>query len=924
MVIWLETFEKNDLDKLENFDLDDISRLEKNIFEKIENYIFDFFNKYTSKDQINTNFAKDQRIRIFLKIHLKKKKWIEFDLNNQADSNIKTLSYYIYNTNELVPWTIFDKVKLDIKKKYWIENIDFSIYDKTNLNVLINLYIKFWIEAINEISYFFVDIEIYKILFKQSIQDKNFSIKWNEKNKKLLVLYLILFTNSNENLNDEIILSKYENNIKYDLNSLDDEYLETWNKFDVIKLNNLIDFIWLSASFEIKFIPRQEFDIKISWNQTTLVWKKTNWNYELQIPFNLKYMDIPHILKQIWKYFWIIDDPKFALNDFKIYLWNLRIYIKDTFWQISNQFHFIDEYYKSIFWYSNFLNDDNEIKKSIDDKFKKNWWNIQDIICDKIDNLVFNGFLDIWSKQIFDNLWIFTNSDSINLKNNIDWNNSQINPSIEKIFWNDKRRIHFDKDLGSQQYLYFLSDVEKKLKDKLNFNQIKQNIENARNSWNIEMIKKLEKEFVDILIFEIHLYPRVLENDNPQSYQPQNIIHNEFMICLWKSIVSHVFLEEIWIKHNVVNQPWHSTLMVYIWEKKYLFDPTNSQILSQIDEKWTIWTYNRWSVNFFSQTQWREFKSIEIFYNELSSEDWLISQILINKSTYLVVKWKYIEAEQYLLRALKLNPNSLEAYNNIAALYWQIWLYELAEKYYKLSLEKFPINDTAKIWLIWINIQNNYFIKNPIKFYETVKNLDSQNKRTIFNLLYSKIEYLKNSNINSNKQLLINFFEFSKNNYEFINEVWIKYFYEVWKLQIENWKNIEWINNLFLYFEKFDINEQFSVHWNSFIILTNCLEALDIQLEKLKNNNSNEYNILINSNKHIIDKINNIFKKIIIFLIQIKNNSSYNKFDFILTNINLCLEKLATVKSDLFVYNWTNWQTQIWKYIKNIIEQFKN
>lgn len=212
-------------------------------------------------------------------------------------------------------------------------------------------------------------------------------------------------------------------------------------------------------------------------------------------------------------------------------------------------------------------------------------------------------------------------------------------------------------------------DTEKKtLYKKLAIDWKKQELERLRAWGNLEIVK-WELQYTSDILAELYKHPRI-ENDEVKL---DNILHHETN-CLAKWILCHTYLRELGIKHSAAILPEHFAIIVQIWGKDYYMDPTNSNILKEIDlekapKAWVYShiakLYNTKNDNLNQVLEWEIEKS-------------LLAAALWNKWCHYMKVWKYENSLKLLNKAIELLPNSSEAYTNRGAAYRKLKEYDKA------------------------------------------------------------------------------------------------------------------------------------------------------------------------------------------------------------------------------------------------------
>jgi tetratricopeptide (TPR) repeat protein len=255
-----------------------------------------------------------------------------------------------------------------------------------------------------------------------------------------------------------------------------------------------------------------------------------------------------------------------------------------------------------------------------------------------------------------------------------------------------------------------LDEEERKLRNKIWIEDIKIELDNARNEPNpdYELISRLEIEATNKIIETLHTeYPYQMTLNN-YWYQPSKISEFKEIHCVWFSLVWHSFLKELWIKHNWLQLIRHSALEIEIWWSFYYFDATVWSKINEIDkEKWEIhWVYKEIILKGAS------FENPEMAYS-WNTEKILLSNILVNKWNSLYHLGQYKEAIEMYDKAIELIPIESNAYHSKSVCLKKLEQFKISNLYFFVYyfLEKEEI------------IYDNY-IREKIKIREFYKNWD--------------------------------------------------------------------------------------------------------------------------------------------------------------------------------------------------------
>jgi tetratricopeptide (TPR) repeat protein len=260
-----------------------------------------------------------------------------------------------------------------------------------------------------------------------------------------------------------------------------------------------------------------------------------------------------------------------------------------------------------------------------------------------------------------------------------------------------------------------LQDKEKLLRDEINIEKYKKELDEVRKTWDKEKIAEKESEASNSIIKA--LYDNFPYQITKESYwdKPSKIKQSKELFCVWSSIVWHAFLSELWIKHKWMNIPMHSALEINIWWKTYLFDWVRYDNIIEFNylKKQSI----------YKKQVYRDFALV---WNNDDSDKWnswevekvLLSQIYNNKISSLNKLWKYEEI-------IKLDPTNIEAYDNIAYNLYIKQEYEEAIEIYNKIIKLEP----KKVYAYkdkWKSLMELWKYKEVIKVYNKLVELEPE------------------------------------------------------------------------------------------------------------------------------------------------------------------------------------------------------
>ena len=223
-----------------------------------------------------------------------------------------------------------------------------------------------------------------------------------------------------------------------------------------------------------------------------------------------------------------------------------------------------------------------------------------------------------------------------------------------------------------------LDEQERLLREKIGIEELKADLNAARESGNKRKVTRLEKRATEKILQTLYEYPYQLTS-NDYGYEPAEILRHKEIYCVGFALLWHSFLSELWIEHQWIGMPFHSALEVNLWWVSYYFDPSETKRLYKIYYGKQIWSYREMVLKRFWIPILRK-----LFIAD-NPEKILFSQILNNKWTTLHKLWRYEEAIQAYDTALKLNPQDAEAYHNKWIALRRIWKHNLAELYFFVS-----------------------------------------------------------------------------------------------------------------------------------------------------------------------------------------------------------------------------------------------
>ncbi len=431
------------------------------------------------------------------------------------------------------------------------------------------------------------------------------------------------------------------------------------------------DFVKSMDFIEIKIISRKDFD-SLKWDFLQNTWKNNIDNeYQLFIPNDLKNIELINYIDYIWEKFNIKNSKNYK-DYIKIHIW----YILKSMWKkdgpkyllnLKNEYKISDNFINTI---NNHLlkyskNVKNIIKEEknydINNAFEKVFKEFISTIFYKSQDLITNNFESITNYEQ-DNLIHFC--ENFWFKKNIEHN------ITEYTKWNENLIIHKNSNNLDKKNI--------KIIEKLDLKKYKWTLNNFSND---TIVKTLNK-----LCNEINNYP-FFQNKSFWWYSPTSILKNKELFCTWFSIVWYSFLEYLWITNYWLNFTDHSSILVKIWSKYYIFDPSCFKELKEVKIWKKIWNYNNIILENIDYPD---------FWQIWNTKNILLSQIFNTKWYLLNQKWDYKNALNTLKTALLFNPNCTTTYLNLWITHYWLNNFKLSCNNYKKSLICFPENNLAK------------------------------------------------------------------------------------------------------------------------------------------------------------------------------------------------------------------------------------
>lgn len=489
----------------------------------------------------------------------------------------------------------------------------------------------------------------------------------------------------------------------------------SWNN----ELELFKTWLWMNDSITIQTVSREEFD-KIKPNITeknNLKWDwkdKPQW-YNLKLPEDLKNTEIPLVMKTVNEIAYWEELPE--QSAFKTYQSKLEANIKylewieneasqnpDTKIQYEKLMWKLEQMKGDYYWNEDWVDDnivENELWsiswkislefQEIDNeqmKWQKNNPKIKMMLLEKMISKDLRNYMDLavferWTETLFDYLTTPTKKEHEYL----------LDEGKRKEAWVTEIEGHINAKLESMPI------IKQKLKDSLGIENMKIELENLE--WDKKVAK--EKDICNKIVEQVEMYPRT-PMEVSQNTQPNKILENQRIVCLWKSIVSWALLKELWIKFDTLNLENHSALMVYLSDgKEYYFDPTNATGIAEFTsrEKIDTWIYEKWKIELPNKFfDWWKLKYDNSF-SKSDSEFWLMWQMYNNRLNDWDITWK----NELLLaqRVIEINPTFIEWYQKLWAIYllnWNIdeWI-DICKKWLKLNKNNENLLSNLEYWI---------------------------------------------------------------------------------------------------------------------------------------------------------------------------------------------------------------------------------
>ncbi len=465
---------------------------------------------------------------------------------------------------------------------------------------------------------------------------------------------------------------------------------------------------WLQANIdaEVLFVSRDDFNNK--WKafifQNAGIEGKNA--YIIYIPEDLKVFELTELLKSI-ELIWQsqLKELENVLSSLKASVYSL---LRKSWWKEENFENHLSES-----WFSKRLITDvrwQKIKNTIATRkiLKAAKWkewvdSIKSIVTANIENITNSIESTIFNNskaELYSNMKTFSREDFANFSERLE--NWELTSDVFSL------HVESENDL---------LEIELKLRHVLRIHMVKDDLQKLRQSGENDRLNHIQNVFCEILLHQLYEYPWTATVNHSQ---PTKILKEKEFSCVGSSLLAHIFLEELDIRHDWLNIPGHSALCIYIWDDEYYFDPVN-----RIFEK-----FNKLNL----ETIWDIYKAYWMKYPRLSFKKYpadklVLMQLLTNMAWDLAKKWDLDTALVSINKALLIDPNSFASLcmkGNIVSLMWNE---DEALLFFEKSLKANPLNDNAYENIVslhlrsWNNREAFNFFQKWIKIFPENKKL---------------------------------------------------------------------------------------------------------------------------------------------------------------------------------------------------------
>lgn len=399
---------------------------------------------------------------------------------------------------------------------------------------------------------------------------------------------------------------------------------------------------WLDMNDSITphFISRKEFNNKweifLIKNIKYSDGKSNPQKYDLYIPKDFKIWEIiffiDKINQEIGKDDWI---NRYRLsNTIKTqlaYLLKEKYITEDDIKHRTKKYHISNEMIQII--------RDSKITTSwLRSIYKKTWINeISEWVKNTLLHTIDTTFFEKWTENLYEWMKTFTQDDREKLPDNIKDKDKARN---KEIF--DKEESNLSEKIGINNFL----------KRKLEIKDMKD-------------LENLELEAAKKIFIEIYKYSHI--NSEKAGYSIKNVLTKKETNCVTKSILIHIFLKKLWIKHFGMESPYHVAIQADIGGKEYLMDATNCKNLINLSD---FEKEKRGEYTYISNV----YKNEDILYQIWDPIDILKSHMCFNKWYHYFEKWDYNKTILFINKAIELNPNFSMAWWVIWGAYMSKWM----------------------------------------------------------------------------------------------------------------------------------------------------------------------------------------------------------------------------------------------------------
>ena len=482
-----------------------------------------------------------------------------------------------------------------------------------------------------------------------------------------------------------------------------------------------------------EFVSREEFEGK--WWEFLEASGESDefWQfYTLFLPHDLTILELPAIIKHLNRHTFWEELPLFASTkelQIKLCILYGEVIQKEESSQRNTAIKNIYTIYEEMFW-------EDEVRKIGSEEYREgiiNQWErerftrfIQNItannlnelreeLADEVENHFYESFFENGINTL--RLWMMT-----------------ITQAEQEALKEKSKSLKNEEEIAIHKSTETLDEQERLLRDKIGIEELKADLDAARESGHQREVARLEKHATKKILQTLYEYPWQVTS-NHYGYEPAEILRHKEIYCVGFALLWNSFLSELWIKHRWLDIPRHSALEVTLWWELYYFDPTASTRIHRIYYGKQIGEYRETTLD----TYWHiiDFGLIQAG----DPEKILFSHILNNKWSALHKLWKYEEAIEAYDMALDFNPQFASAYNNKWASLYKLWRYEEAIEEYDMALKLNP-QDASAYYNKWNTLGELWRYEEAIQTYDTALKHNPQkasaynNKWNVLNKLW--------------------------------------------------------------------------------------------------------------------------------------------------------------------------------------------